>query len=146
MLAFLQTELIPKIPLAEWTESGVDWITDTFEGAFDLLDTVIDLIIGSLEFVLLAPPELLMVAILTVIAFFLAGWRVALFTVLGLLFVISLNLWEPAMETLALILAAAAISLAIGIPIGAVAAKSRSVAASIRPGRDVAQTTRADGC
>jgi len=107
MLAlFLQTEVIPKIPLAEWTESGVDWITDTFDGAFDLLDSAIDLVIGSLEVVLLTPPALLMVAILTVIAFLLAGWRVALFTVLGLLFIISLDLWEAAMQTLALVLAA----------------------------------------
>src|ERR671911_460381 len=140
MLAFLQTELIPKIPLAEWTESGVDWITDTFDGAFDLLDTVIDIVIGSLEFALLTPPALLMVAILGVIAFFLAGWRVALFTVLGLLFVISLDLWEAAMQTLALVLAATVVALAIGIPVGIVAAKSAAVEGVIRPVLDVAQT------
>jgi glycine betaine/proline transport system permease protein len=140
MLAFLQTELIPKIPLAEWTESGVDWITDTFDGAFDLLDTVIDIVIGSLEFALLTPPALLIVAILSVIAFLLAGWRVALFTVLGLLFVISLDLWEAAMQTLALVLAATVVALAIGIPIGIVAAKSAAVEGVIRPVLDVAQT------
>src|ERR687897_485332 len=140
MLALLQTELVPKIPLAEWTESGVDWITDTFDGAFDLLDSAIDLVIGSLEFVLLAPPELLMVAILGVIAFFLAGWRVALFTVLGLLFVISLDLWEASMQTLALVLAATVVALAIGIPIGIVAAKSAAVEGAIRPILDIAQT------
>jgi glycine betaine/proline transport system permease protein len=140
MLAFLQTELIPKIPLAEWTESGVDWITDTFDGAFDLLDTVIDIVIGSLEFALLTPPALLMVAILSVIAFLLAGWRVALFTVLGLLFVISLDLWEAAMQTLALVLAATVVALAIGIPIGIVAAKSAAVEGVLRPVLDVAQT------
>jgi glycine betaine/proline transport system permease protein len=140
MLALLQTELVPKIPLAEWTESGVDWITDTFDGAFDLLDTVIDIVIGSLEYLLLSPPALLMVAILGVIAFFLASWRVALFTVLGLLFVISLDLWEAAMQTLALVLAATVVALAIGIPIGIVAAKSAAVEGVIRPVLDVAQT------
>jgi glycine betaine/proline transport system permease protein len=140
MLAFLQTEVIPKIPLAEWTESGVDWITDTFDGAFDLLDSAIDLVIGSLEVVLLTPPALVMVAILTVIAFLLAGWRVALFTVLGLLFIISLDLWEAAMQTLALVLAATIVALAIGIPIGIIAAKSEAVEATIRPVLDVAQT------
>ncbi len=141
MLAlFLQTEVIPKIPLAEWTESGVDWITDTFDGAFDLLDSAIDLVIGSLEVVLLAPPALVMVAILTVIAFLLAGWRVALFTVLGLLFIISLDLWEAAMQTLALVLAATVVALAIGIPIGIIAAKSEALEATIRPVLDVAQT------
>jgi glycine betaine/proline transport system permease protein len=140
MLALLQAEVVPRIPLAEWTESGVEWITDTFDGAFDLLDTVIDIVIGTLEFVLLSPPALVMVAILGVIALLLAGWRVALFTVLGLLFVISLDLWEAAMQTLALVLAATVVALAIGIPIGIIAAKSNAVEATIRPVLDVAQT------
>src|ERR671916_475060 len=109
MLAFLQSELVPSIPLAEWTESAVDWITDNFDWFFDPLDSVIDLVVGSLEYVLLAPPALLMVAILGVIAFLLAGWRVALFTVLGLLFVISLGLWEAAVQTLALVFPATVI-------------------------------------
>jgi glycine betaine/proline transport system permease protein len=140
MVAFLQTELIPKIPLADWTDSLVDWITDTFEWFFNPLKDIIGAIVGTLEVTFTALPALLMVAILTVIAFFLAGWRVALFTVLGLLFIISLDLWEPAMETLALVIVAAAISLAIGIPIGILAAKSGSVEAFIRPVLDVAQT------
>jgi glycine betaine/proline transport system permease protein len=140
MLAFLQTELVPQIPLAEWTESAVDWITETFDGAFDFLDTVIDLVVGSLEGALLAPPALVMVAVLGVIALLLAGWRVALFTVLGLLFIISLDLWEAAMQTLALVLAATVVALAIGIPIGIIAAKSAALETTIRPVLDVAQT------
>jgi glycine betaine/proline transport system permease protein len=133
MLAFLQSELIPSIPLAEWTETAVDWITDNFDGAFDILDSVIDLVVGSLEYVLLAAPALLMVAILGVIALLLAGWRVALFTVLGLVFVISLDLWEASMQTLALVLAATVVALVIGIPIG-------TVEAAARPILDIAQT------
>jgi len=140
MLAFLQSELIPSIPLDEWTESAVEWITDTFEGAFDVLSSAIDAVVGSLEYILLAPPELIMVAILGVIALLLAGWRVALFTVLGLVFVISLDLWEAAMQTLALVLAATVVALVIGIPIGIIAAKSEAVEAVIRPILDVAQT------
>ena len=140
MLAFLQSELVPRIPLAEWTESTVEWIKDTFDGAFDVLDSAIDLVVGSLEFVLLAPDALIMVAILGVLAFFLAGWRVALFTVLGLLFIISLDLWEAAMQTLALVLAATVVALAIGIPIGIIAAKSVAVETTLRPILDVAQT------
>jgi glycine betaine/proline transport system permease protein len=140
MLAFLQSELIPSIPLAEWTETAVDWITDNFDGAFDILDSAIDLVVGSLEYVLLAAPALLMVAILGVIALLLAGWRVALFTVLGLVFVISLDLWEASMQTLALVLAATVVALIIGIPIGIIAAKVGTVEAAARPILDIAQT------
>src|SRR5215204_5782385 len=116
MLAFLQSELVPSIPLAEWTESAVDWITDNFEWFFDPLDSVIDLVVGSLEYILLASPALLMVAILGVIAFLLSSWR------------------------LALVLAATVVALVIGIPIGIIAAKSETVETIIRPILDVAQT------
>jgi glycine betaine/proline transport system permease protein len=140
MFALAQTDLIPKIPLASWTESGVDWVTETFEGLFDFVSAAVDIIVGALQFALTTPPALLTVAVLAVIAFFAAGWRVALFTALGLLFVISLDLWDAAMFTLALVLAAAAVALAIGIPIGIVAAKSRAVETAMRPILDVAQT------
>ena len=140
MIALLQTDIIPKIPLAEWTESGVEWITDTFDGFFDLLSDGINLFVGALEFVFTTPPALIMVVALAAIAFFMAGWRVALFTLLGLLFIISLDLWDEAMLTLALVLASTVIALAIGIPIGIAAAKSRGLEAFIRPILDVAQT------
>ena len=135
-----QAEFIPRIPLAEWTTRAVDWITETFEWFFEPLKEVIGAVVGSLEAAFTALPALLMVAVLAAIAFFLAGWRVALFTLLGLLFVISLDLWDYTMETLALVLAAAAVALVIGIPIGIIAAKSGAVEAVLRPVLDVAQT------
>jgi glycine betaine/proline transport system permease protein len=135
-----QAEFIPRIPLAEWTTRAVDWITETFEWLFEPLKEIIGTFVGALEAAFTALPALLMVAVLAVIAFFLAGWRVALFTLLGLVFVISLDLWDYTMETLALVLAAAAVALVIGIPIGIVAAKSVAVEAVLRPVLDVAQT------
>ncbi len=71
-MAFLQTDLIPKIPLDVWTESAVEWITETFEWFFEPLDAAIDVVVGSLEFILLTPPALLTVAVLGAIAF---SWR-----------------------------------------------------------------------
>jgi glycine betaine/proline transport system permease protein len=135
-----QTELIPQIPLADWTNSAEEWITETFEWFFEPLKDLIVAVVGSLEFVFTALPALLMVVVLAVIAFLLAGWRVGVFTGVGLLLIISLGLWEPAMETLALVLVATAISLAIGIPIGILAAKSRGLETFMRPVLDVAQT------
>ena len=135
-----QTELIPQIPLADWTTTAVDWITDTFEWFFEPLKEIIAAFVGTLEAGFTALPALVMVAVLAAIAFFLAGWRVALFTGVGLLFVISLNLWDYTMETLALVLAATLISLILGVPIGILAAKSGRVEAFIRPVLDVAQT------
>ena len=62
MLSLMQTDWIPRIPLAEWTESVVDWVTDTFEGFFDFISAAVDIIVGALQFALTAPPALLTVA------------------------------------------------------------------------------------
>jgi glycine betaine/proline transport system permease protein len=140
MAALLQEDLIPKIPLAEWAESFVGYITETFGGFFEVLQNGLDALVGFFETILGAPPELVMIAILAALALYMAGWRIALFTVLGFLLIVSLELWEDAMLTLALVLASALVSLLVGIPLGILAAQSRGVSSAVKPALDVMQT------
>lgn len=135
-----QTQLVPSLPLDDWTNSVVGWITETLEPITEPLDTLIEGAVGGLAFVLTYPPELVMIVLLAAIAFLLAGWRVALFTALGLVFIISLGLWGEAMLTLSLVLASAVTALVIGIPIGIIAAKSKRLEAVIMPVLDTMQT------
>jgi glycine betaine/proline transport system permease protein len=138
MVALLQG--IPQIPLAKWVNSIIAGIVGNFGGFFSALSSVIDGVVGGLSFVLAAPPALVMVAVFAVAAFFLSGWRIAVFTVLGLLLVVSLGLWELTMTTLSLILVATTVCLAIGIPIGIIAAKSPRLEEIILPVLDLMQT------
>jgi glycine betaine/proline transport system permease protein len=142
VLAFLQQNLVPELPLEGWTSSFVKYVQDinVVDEFFDLVKDGIGAFVGALEVVLTAPPELLMVAIFAAIAFFVSGWRVALFSVLGFLLIISLGLWEDTMLSLALVLAATVVSLLIGVPIGVLAAKSRAIQAAARPTLDIMQT------
>jgi glycine betaine/proline transport system permease protein len=138
MVALLQS--IPQIPLAKWVNSAIAWIIGNFGGAFEVLNSVIEGVVNGLSFLLTAPPSLVMIAILAVVAFFLSGWRMTIFTVVGLLLVISLGLWSLTMTTLSLILVATTVCLAIGIPIGIVAAKSRRLEEISLPILDLMQT------
>ncbi len=138
MVALLQG--IPQIPLGKWVNGILFWVIDNFGGFFSALSSVIDGVVGGLSYVLVAPPALVMVAVFAVAAFFLSGWRIAVFTVLGLLLVISLGLWELTMTTLSLILVATTVCLAIGIPIGIIAAKSPRLEEIILPVLDLMQT------
>ncbi len=140
VLAFLQKNLVPEIPLEAWTNSFVDWLTDTFQGIFDGIKEAINAFVGAFETIMLAPPELLMIVVLTAIAFLLAGWRVALFALVGFLLIVSLDQWEETMRSLALVLAATVVSLAIGIPLGIFSAKSRPLETAIKPTLDIMQT------
>lgn len=135
-----QMTWIPHIPLADWTESAVDWLSNNFQGFFDALNQGLKAVVDGLQFVLTQPPAFVIVAILTVLALLLAGWRVGLFTVIGLLVCISLDLWQDTMLTLALVLVATLVSVLIGIPLGILAAKSRKTETVLRPILDLMQT------
>ena len=142
MFASFQQNVIPEIPLDNWTDRFVDYVQDieVVEEFFDLIKDGIGAFVGALEFALTAPPQLLMVVILSAIAFLVSGWRVGLFSVVGFLLIISIGLWEATMLSLALVLAATVISLLIGVPIGVLAAKSRILEAGARPTLDIMQT------
>lgn len=135
-----QTDLVPRIPLGAWAEAVVAWVTETFQGAFDVLKDGLGFLITSLEVALTTPHPFLVIALIATVAWRMGGWNVALTSLVGLLLLVSLGLWEAAMLTLALVLAAGAISLALGIPIGVLAAQFRSVEAVVRPLLDVMQT------
>lgn len=67
------------------------------------------------------------------------GWRLALGTVLGMASIGLLGLWTEGMQTLAQMLAAVVIALAVGIPLGIVAGRSKRFLAFVTPVLDVMQ-------
>ena len=67
------------------------------------------------------------------------GWRLALGTVLGMASIGLLGLWTEGMQTLAQMLAAVVIALAVGIPLGIVAGRSQRFLAFVTPVLDVMQ-------
>ena len=142
MLAFLQQDLIPEIPLDKWTSAFVNYIkhVSIISDFFDVVKNAIGAFVGGFEAILTFPPVLVMIALFAVIALLLSTWRVAVFAVLGFLLIVSLGLWEDAMLTLALVLASAIIALVIGVPLGVLSAKSRPVEAAMKPTLDIMQT------
>jgi glycine betaine/proline transport system permease protein len=138
MVALLQG--VPEIPIAKWVNSAIAWIIGNFGGVFDVLNSVIEGVVNGLSFLLTLAPSLVMIIIFAAISYFLSGWRITLFTVIGLFLILSLGLWDLTMTTLSLILVATTVCLAIGIPIGIVAAKSRRLEEISLPILDLMQT------
>ena len=137
---FLDT--IPKIPLAEWVDDGMKWLTTTFRPAFDfiknngkwLMDTTADL--------LTAVPPIIFILVMVVLAFFAARKKFGLptFTLVGLLLVYNQGLWPQLMDTFNLILYASLLSIIIGVPTGILMAKSETAEKIIKPILDFMQT------
>lgn len=131
---------IPYIPLDQWANDFVDFTINHFSGVFNIVNEVMTSMISGLEWILLTPPPLVIVLIFIVLSFILTNWKIAAFTCLGLLMIISLNLWDASMLTLSLVLASTIISLLFGIPLGILSYRFHRVGAVVKPILDIMQT------
>jgi glycine betaine/proline transport system permease protein len=142
------------IPLGDWVESAVDWLSNNASGFFNGITTGIDSMVTGLQSVLLFPNDYLMIFILAVVAYLMtskghklftkgawkAGGGMFIFTILGLLLLHVMGYWQETMQTIALILVSALIALAIGIPVGVYASRNDAFDKIVRPILDFMQT------
>ncbi|OWV70031.1 choline ABC transporter permease subunit [Rhizobium sp. J15] len=130
-----------KIPIGSWAKAFVDWLTSNGAWFFDQLASLLSHVIDGLLFVLQTPHPLIVIAIITAIAFWLRrSIAVTLFTCLGLLLIMNQGYWKETTETLALVLASTFVSMVIGIPLGIAAARRAWIYAAMRPALDLMQT------
>ncbi|MFJ5779638.1 ABC transporter permease/substrate binding protein [Streptomyces sp. NPDC093094] len=131
---------MPRLPLGDWVDSGVDWLVTHLSWLFDAVKTVVEGLYDGIDAVLTAPEPLLLAGILAVLAWWLRGLVAGVLSFAGFALVDSLDLWDQAMSTLSLVLVATLIALVISIPLGIWAARSRTVSAAVRPVLDLLQT------
>lgn len=129
-----------RLPLGDWVETGVDWITDNLAVLFDIIRTVVSGIFDVVEVAFTEPPAIVMIVVLALIAFLVRGWRMGVGTVVGLVVIALVDQWDNAMATLALTVVAALLALLLAIPLGIWAARSDTVSAIVRPVLDFLQT------
>jgi glycine betaine/proline transport system permease protein len=131
---------IPKIPLGDGIDAALEVLTDLLSGltrAFsDGVELGIDAIVSTLGLV----PPVLLILVFAAIAWRVAGWRVALFTLIGLAFIWNLGLWDPTLNTLALVVLATLLAIALGVPLGIIAGLSDGFNGFATPILDFMQT------
>ncbi|NED95389.1 ABC transporter permease subunit [Phytoactinopolyspora alkaliphila] len=88
----------------------------------------------------LEAPFLGMIAAFALLGWFVRSWLFGLFTVVAFYLVAAMGQWDRAMQTLSLVLIAAAIATILAIPLGVWAAKSPTVSQVVRPVLDFMQT------
>jgi glycine betaine/proline transport system permease protein len=132
---------MPDIPLGQWVADLIDWLLATVPWLFDAVSAVMQVLVDGLTDALATSPPVVWIVVFTLVALLVRGWGLALYTVLAFLLVVSLELWVETMQTLALVLVAAVIAAAIGVPIGILAARHRAVSVIVRPVLDSMQTT-----
>lgn len=131
---------VPRLDVGDWIETGFDWFVSTFEGLIDGVGDTVTFTAEGLAEVLAVPDALILTVILAVIAWLVKDWKLALGTVGLMLFIIAVDQWNAALETLALVAVATVIALIIGVPLGILAAKSQLASRIVRPLMDLMQT------
>ncbi|MER5526784.1 ABC transporter permease/substrate binding protein [Streptomyces sp. NPDC002677] len=131
---------MPRLRLGDWVDSGVNWLVAHMSWLFDAIRTVVEGMYDGIDGVLTAPAPLLLAGIFAVLAWWLRGLTAGVLAFAGFALVDSLDLWDRAMSTLALVLVATVIALVISVPLGIWAARSRAVSATVRPVLDLLQT------
>jgi glycine betaine/proline transport system permease protein len=132
---------VPHLPFGQTLSDLIDWLLAHVPWLFDGISAVMQALVDGLTAALTGPPAPVWIAVFTVAALAVRGWGLAVYTLLAFLAVVSLELWDETMQTLALVLVAAAIAAAVGIPLGILAARHRAVSVIARPVLDFMQTT-----
>lgn len=131
---------IPRIPLQEWTDYFIQYLQIQWGPGTREFSAGLENIIKWLQGVLITiPPELIMILI-ALLAWRLAGKKTGLFSVLGLFFIYNIGLWSVTMDTIAMVISAVFLCIIIGLPLGILGAKSNSAHRIIMPVLDFMQT------
>lgn len=130
-----------NLPLEDLTNDFVyEWLIPVLGDFFDSVSSVISFFINGVADIFMYIPAEIMALLFVLLAWKFAGKGVAIFTVIGTLYLGSVNLWEDAMLTLAVVIVATLFSIIIGIPLGILTAKSKPLDNVVRPVLDFMQT------
>lgn len=130
-----------KIPTGLWAKYCVDWLTNNGEWFFDGLSAFLAAVIDGLLVILQWPHPLVIIALIAGLSWwFRRSLGLVAFTCLGLLLIVNQGYWEETTETLALVLAATVVSMAVGLPLGIASARRPWFYELLRPVLDLMQT------
>lgn len=130
-----------RIPLAEGIEAALNFLSDNFAPMTKALSRVMEASFDGLVDLLNFPPPWIVILIFVGLAWWLSkNWRIAVFTLIGFALIWNLELWEPTVTTIALVIIATVVAVAAGIPLGILSALYEGVYRVIMPILDFMQT------
>jgi len=118
----------------------LSYLNSNYHDVFMAIAQFFNVLISAIVSVLSLGSAPVVIGVLSVGCALIAGWRVGLMTLAGLAFCLVMGMWEPAVQTIALIVVAVFFSLSIGIVLGVLISRSERLKSGSRPILDVMQT------
>lgn len=130
-----------KLPLGEHIAAFVDWLTQHGASVFDWIASTLEAMIHGLTAALTWFPPLALVAIFAGLAYYIQRKiSLTIFVALSFLLILNLGYWQETMETLAQVTFATVVCVAVGVPLGIIAAHRPLFYTFMRPVLDLMQT------
>ncbi|MCX2888903.1 MULTISPECIES: choline ABC transporter permease subunit [Pseudomonas] len=130
-----------KIPLGQYIASFVEWLTQNGANYFDAIAQGLEFMIHGVTSALTFFNPFVLIALFAALAHFIQRkWALTAFVALSFLLILNLGYWQETMETLAQVTFATVVCVAIGVPLGIVAAHKPMFYTAMRPVLDLMQT------
>ena len=126
--------------ISDEIKAGTTWLVRNWGSMFDGIDKVITITMVNLEDALRWIPWPATFIAVSAMAMVMAGWRLALFALLSLVFIGLMNRWDSSVETIAIIMFSVVVSILIALPLGILGARSNRADSAMRPVLDGMQT------
>lgn len=140
LLGAFPTDRNWRLNVGDGVQTVFDWMKTAGRGFFDGITAGMRTLLDWIEVVLVDTPWPVVALVIIMLAYLSAGARVAIFTGAALAYLGLLDFWEKSMTTIALLGAAALISITLGIPLGIFCARRPKVFAVVRPILDFMQS------
>jgi len=132
-----QDWVLPVADVINWAMSG---FVDTFRWLFRAFSWLISWPMNGLRTGLQWLPWPALIFAVALLAYAAGGWRLALFSILALLYMVVVGYWPESMATLSLVLLSVPLSVGLGLGLGIGAVKSRRFDKVLQPVLDIMQT------
>ncbi|MCP8882674.1 proline/glycine betaine ABC transporter permease [Devosia sp. XJ19-1] len=134
-------ELIDTRPWRRAIDDGLNWVVRNWGDEFEAAAYPLLMLLKFIEDTLIATPFWLIMILLVGIAWLATRrWQLPLIVFLSLVFLGVMDLWEDAMTTMALMIAATLTAIVVSIPVGVWMSRSARVRQVITPILDLMQT------
>lgn len=128
------------LPLTQALNQFMTWFVAVFGFLFLAASWVLEWPIAAVQAVLHWLPWPATICIVATVAHFASGWRLAAFTVAGMLYMVVVGFWTESMNTLSLVAISVPLSVAVGFLVGVVGFRWPRAERAILPALDFLQT------
>jgi glycine betaine/proline transport system permease protein len=128
------------LPLTTALNQFMTWFVSVFGFFFQGVSWLLEWPIAAVQAVLHWLPWPATICIVATVAHFASGWRLAVFTVAGMLYMVVVGFWTESMNTLSLVAISVPLSVAIGFFVGVAGFRWPAAERVILPSLDFLQT------